>query len=156
MLTQSTARNEVTHYGHLLITQRFDGKHCEYMMTDDIWLFRCRISTVTQFLLCKISHKANVTYTVTLWQQWNQQQYTLNISKAIQPNARKFIYTCIYLWATLTTLVVGYRDICRYTYISTAYKAGSSFRLSKVKSVCSNQFVCLCFSVTFFMRCSLD
>lgn len=31
--------NEVSHYGHLLITRRFDGKHCKYMMTDDIRVF---------------------------------------------------------------------------------------------------------------------
>lgn len=36
---QTVRPNELSHYGHLLITQRFDGKHCKYMMTDDIWRF---------------------------------------------------------------------------------------------------------------------
>lgn len=36
---QTVRPNELRHYGHLLITQRFDGKHCKYMMTDDIWRF---------------------------------------------------------------------------------------------------------------------
>lgn len=34
---QTVRPNELSHYGHLLITQRFDGKHCKYMMTDDIF-----------------------------------------------------------------------------------------------------------------------
>lgn len=38
-IKHSAKWNEVSHYGHLLITRRFDGKHCKYMITDDIRYF---------------------------------------------------------------------------------------------------------------------